>query len=289
MPDFPRFILLLAVISLAACASQGPAASRAPMLHNIAIGQIQGPGAEELTRALKAQASGAAQATLGGTISFREAVSEERETVPVTVAAGKPESVYKPDPFTKRVWLTEETPTATEFQTFDLQRVAGEMLFNWQITGKDGRVIDSGVSKADLNRTFGGFMAAQKVAPGPQNSDRLLSEARRALAEEMTRLLALSLGRQPSPDEIETAPDDWSRRAKNAASRGDWEEAKNIWLEALDLNPNFAPAHYNLGLYYERAGEPERALSSYQRAFVADGSPRHRAALTRITEAAGRP
>ncbi len=83
-------------------------------------------------------------------------------------------------------------------------------------------------------------------------------------------------------NDAETAPDEWSRRAAHLAGRGDWEGARAQWLEALNLNPDFSPALYNLGLYYERRHEPEQALEFFQKAFIANASPRHRSALTRL-------
>lgn len=268
---------------LSACAATGPAA-RIALPRGLSVGQIEGPGADDLIRALNSRSSASGEASISGTVSFQEQVTEERETVPVTVAAGKPQAMYKPDPFTERLWRVKETPTATELRDFDFQRLSGEMVFDWQITDKNGAKLDSGRSRVDVNRSFGGFLASQKLAPGQTNPKTLATEARQLLAEEMTRSLALDLGREPSPSEIETAPDTWSREALAAATRNDWEAARALWLEALELNSNFAPALYNLGLYCERDKNPETALEYYQKAFIANGSPLHRAALSRLTE-----
>lgn len=277
------FLLFTCGLFLAvACAPAGPDL-RLYLPRDLATGQISGPLADELSQALKSRAR-SGEKYLNGQVSFREAVSNEQETVPVKLAAGEPQTVYRADPFTQRLWQVKEAPTQTELQNFTFQRVQGEMLFDWQITDKNGAKIDSGRSAVDLNRTFGGFLAARKVAPAVENPEKLAEEARRLLAEEMTQALALDLGREPLSSEIETAPDAWSRLAASLAASGDWEGARAQWEEALDLNPNFAPALYNLGLYCERQQNPEEALLYYQKAFVANGSPLHRAALTRLTE-----
>ncbi|UQZ88070.1 hypothetical protein C4J81_02105 [Deltaproteobacteria bacterium Smac51] len=280
---------VLAVLSVTAIVLTGGCAvtssnARLNLPKGVSIGQINGPGGEELAKTLRSRTSGGADAVLSGQVSFREEVTSERETVPVTVKAGKARTVYKPDPFTSRLWKVDEIPTITEFQSFDFQRIKGEMVFDWSLTAPNIGVIDTGRAAVDLNRTFGGFMASEKVAPSTQNPDQLAKEARTLLAEEMTRALTLDLGREPSPSEIETADDEWSRRARTMAMRGDWEGAKAVWMEALELNPLFSPALYNLGLYYERHKKPEEARKYYQEAFVAEATDLHRAALTRLTE-----
>lgn len=279
-------LFLIALVSLAGCAGSQATATSLRLPQGLTIGQITGPGSEELTRVLKSRTTGGSpHGILNGTVSFNEHVRQERETVPVTVESGPEQTVYKPDPFTNRLWKVNEKPTSTQLQTFDYQRLQGTMVFDWRVTAPGGAVLETGRSVVDLNRTFGGFLANEQVAPGRKNAVDLAADARRILAEEMTQALALDLGREPSSFEIETANDEWSRRAKSLATAGDWEGARHVWLEALELNPGFSPALYNLGLYYERQKNPEQAWRYYRDAFVSEASDLHRTALTRVTEA----
>jgi len=47
-------------------------------------------------------------------------------------------------------------------------------------------------------------------------------------------------------------------------------EAKSYLDQAIAIDPNLAAAHYNLGRYYQTAGDLESALASYKRAFELD-------------------
>ena len=108
------------------------------------------------------------------------------------------------------------------------------------------------------------------------------------LADDLVRLLALNLGRGAKVSELETGKDKWSRRAKSLASSGDWDGAKKEWETLLEMNPKYSPALYNLGIYWERARNPQEALRCYRAAVVNDASILHRAALARLTETLGR-
>jgi tetratricopeptide (TPR) repeat protein len=50
------------------------------------------------------------------------------------------------------------------------------------------------------------------------------------------------------------------------ANNGKWDEAKNIWEQYLKNSPDNENVNTNLGIYYERQGDPARALSYYQKA-----------------------
>jgi len=47
-------------------------------------------------------------------------------------------------------------------------------------------------------------------------------------------------------------------------------EAKSYLDRAIELDPNLAAAHYNLGRYYQAAGDLDNALASYKQAFELD-------------------
>jgi tetratricopeptide (TPR) repeat protein len=52
--------------------------------------------------------------------------------------------------------------------------------------------------------------------------------------------------------------------------RGAFEAARDSFLKALELLPDYAEAHNNLGLVYSRLGEGEKAVESFRRALTAD-------------------
>ncbi len=53
---------------------------------------------------------------------------------------------------------------------------------------------------------------------------------------------------------------------------GKYEEAKEYFLEALDIDPDNPYAHYNLGVVYEQQGDFQEAFNSYQRVILSGTS-----------------
>lgn len=254
------------------------------------IGQISGPGEQQLTRSLKKRTrGGGSQAVLNGRVSFSRDVSGEREIVPEEKPSGEPYLTYEPDPFTSRLWKTEVTPRSATLTPYDLERYVGVMTFDWQLTeAKSGANLDSGRVTVNIDRTRGGYLAEQGVVPPLKGNSRDEAKFENQLADELVRLLSLDLGRFLTAADLEAASDAWSRKARAAASAGNWDLAKSHWLELLEMNPDYAPALYNLGVYYERQKNPEEAWRYYRQAFVSDGSILHRQAVTRLTEALSR-
>lgn len=268
---------------LAGCAGGSAGTHRLPT--GVAVGDISGPGHEQLGRALKKRGGGGqAQMILSGRVSLSRQLTDERETVPLEVPAGPPYSAYEPDPFTSRVWQVERTPMATELTDFDLQRLTGDMIFDWRLDSKTGGLVDSGRVVLDIDRTKGGFLATQGLTPPLNGSRSKGSELEKRLADELVRLLTLDLGRFPGASALASGDDPLSSKAKRLAASGDWDGARKLWLELLSQNPRYAPALYNLGLYWERQKDPEEAWRYYRAAFLSDGNQHHRQALTRLTE-----
>ncbi len=271
----------------------GPALASAPgkLPPGLTVGSITGPGQELLTKALRRHGGGGSgQAVLSGRVSLAQQVAGERENVPVERRTGAaPHPVYEPDPFTHRLWLTEETPTSTKVEAYDLERFTGRLVFDWQVAAVNGgEVLDSGRVALDLDRTRGGYLADQGLTEPLKGSRSLKAKSEERLMEEVVRLLALDLGRYPSASEIEVGRDPLSHKAKSLAAAGDWEGARVLWLDLLNQNPEYAPPLYNMGLYWERKKNPEEAWRRYKAAFVSDASARHREALTRLTETLSR-
>ena len=280
----PVFGLLLAAMLLAS--SPAAAGNDLRLPEGLSIGQISGPGHEQLEKALaKHTKKGAAAGLLSGRISLSSQTRAEKETVPLEKNSGKPYYEFKPDPFTGRMWKEKQQPTQTVLKNYDLERYNGLMTFDWQLHAADGALLKEGSLTLDLERSRGGYLAAEGLASslrgGGEKAERRF-DAR--LAEETVRLLTLDLGRHVSASELESAGDSWSRKAKSLAKKGDWNGAKDLWLELLTQNPNYGPALYNMGVYWEHENNPQSALEYYRKAFASDGSIFHRRTLNRLTE-----
>ncbi len=53
-------------------------------------------------------------------------------------------------------------------------------------------------------------------------------------------------------------------------------EAEAAFLKVTELSPKFAAAFYQLGVCYQRQGQPEKALEHYQKAIDLEPSNRRR-------------
>lgn len=250
----------------------------------VTVGDISGPGHDRLSQALKKRGAGLGSMTLSGTLSAQSKVSVEREVVPQEKISGPTYTDYKPDPFTGRVWQVEEHSSTTELDAYDLQRLTGELIFDWRLTSKTGEQVDQGRATIDVDQIRGGYLASKGLAPAIGSAAPEASGLENIMADELIRQLTLDLGRDPGSSELETGSDSLSRKAKNLADAGQWRDAQALWLELLSQNPNYAPALYNLGLYWERQGDPEEAWRYYRAAFLSEGSDRHRQALSRLTK-----
>lgn len=289
MPKFFTLKIILLCLALPSFILGGCAArhaARPPQLPaDLSLGQITGPGAEEivkiLRRHLNSQKGGR---VLSGRLSFQDSFNEEREKVAQKVAVGEPREAWLADPFTKKYWLEEETDYEERENEYKLQRSTGVLIFDWSVGPAGGAPSRSGRIELDTDATGGGFLGSIGAAPkaGGRPSGRKLAEV---LGEDLVALLALELGRQLKASDLDWTSDAQSRQAHKLAGEGCWDEARDIWLQLLELNPEYGPALYNLALYYEYKGQPQEALAYYQRAFLSDSSPRNRAALTRLTKA----
>ncbi len=279
-------ILCLALASLIAGGCAARQAARPPHLPaDLSLGEISGPGAEEIVKILRRYLSGQkGDLVLSGRLSFQDSFNEEREKAAHKVAVGEPREAWLADPFTKKYWLGEETDYEERVDEYKLQRSTGVLIFDWSVGPAGGAPSRSGRIELDTDATRGGFLASIGAAPkaAGQISGRKLAEA---LGEDLAALLALELGRQLKASDLDWASDAQSRQAHKLAGEGRWDEARDIWLQLLELNPEYGPALYNLALYYEYKGQPQEALAYYQRAFLSDSSSRNRAALTRMTKA----
>ena len=252
----------------------------------VKIGEISGPGQDQLSRALKKRTrKGSTDLILSGQVQLQQGSRLGREQVPLPKPSGEPYDDYLPDPFTGRVWRQEVQPTVTTLDSFDFERYLGIMTLDWTLAASgSGQVVDQGRVVLDINRTRGGYLAQEGMVPGMSSGGGSDKQFEARLADDLVRLLALDLGREATASELESGKDEWSRRARSLAASGDWDGAKKEWETLLGMNPKYGPALYNLGIYYERGRNPEKALDYYRSAFISDGSVLHRTALTRLTE-----
>lgn len=251
------------------------------------VGTITGTGGEQLTRLLqKYETTGPRKTTLGGQLSWNNAATREQQTVLVERPFGQATELYKPDPFTAKLWLTEEINMKPGLESYELQRFSGSVVFNWQLDG----AVESRKGQADieLDRVRGGYLAQKGLAPTLGSEGAGKDELEERIVKELVLMLLLDLGRHPDASEIESGSDPLSSQAKKLAVSGDWEGARKIWEGLLKQNPKYGSPLFNSGLYYERKQQPEEAWRYYRAAFLSQATDTRRATLTRLTGTLGR-
>lgn len=249
----------------------------------LVVGTITGPSGEQLTRALrKYESGGPPRATLGGKLGWSQSVVTERETVPVDQPSGQAYELYKPDPFTAKLWLTEETPTKSGLESYELQRFTGSVVFDWQLEGVEKE--QKGQATIEVDQIYGGYLAKKGLALSLSQARAGKDELKKRLVKELVLLLLLDLGRHPAAGEIENGSDPLSHQARKLAVSGNWEGARKLWLELLNQNPSYGPPLFNLGLYYELHQQPREAWRYYRAAFSSKATDKRRATLARLTK-----
>jgi tetratricopeptide (TPR) repeat protein len=64
----------------------------------------------------------------------------------------------------------------------------------------------------------------------------------------------------------DSSPQAWFRTGVDAQQRGDLQRAADAYRRAIEIDPEFAEAHANLGAVLARLGEYEQAVAAYDRA-----------------------
>ncbi|MDR2442993.1 MAG: tetratricopeptide repeat protein [Deltaproteobacteria bacterium] len=179
---------------------------------------------------------------------------------------------------------------ASDLDQYKLTRVTATLTAIWTLKDPtQGLVVKSGSTSDTFKTSVGGYLAYVGAASRNAPSER---EVLRTMSSALADQLIGELGPALSVNNISRASDERSKMAFDLASKGQWEEAAVLWRELIALNPNYAPAHYNLGIYHERLGQLHEAWESYRQAFLSNSSPVNRQALTRMTdslERLGRP
>jgi GT2 family glycosyltransferase/glycosyltransferase involved in cell wall biosynthesis/Flp pilus assembly protein TadD/predicted SAM-dependent methyltransferase len=68
----------------------------------------------------------------------------------------------------------------------------------------------------------------------------------------------------PLEEEIRTKAGKLNQQGEDLFKKGDLEGALNAFTRAIEINPNLATAHNNLGVLYYNRGEKDKALNQYQ-------------------------
>ncbi len=87
-------------------------------------------------------------------------------------------------------------------------------------------------------------------------------------------------------DVVSKRPDNARGHLKYGAGVGDLGEAERAFRRAIELRPDYADAHYNLGLVHNARGELSKAIDAYRRAV--DHNPKHAQAQYNLANALSR-
>ncbi|MGL4208127.1 MAG: tetratricopeptide repeat protein [Candidatus Adiutrix sp.] len=253
---------------------------------DLALGQITGQGHQAFSRALGPKNTPKSPTRfLNGHLTIVQSHENQQQTVIVTKAYGPPETVYKPDPFTKRLWKVTQKPTEIQSENHELVRFTGQIIFDWFISDKlTAAPREEGQLSLDLELSYGGFLATQNQSPPLKSPEILAKNMELQLATHMAHLVGLTFSTPTGAHALETASNPPMAQAHALAAAGSWDQAKDIWLEILGQNPTYSPALYNLGVYWEKKESLPQAWDYYRQAFISDGSEHHRQTLGRLAE-----
>ncbi|MDR3135755.1 MAG: hypothetical protein LBU69_06660 [Deltaproteobacteria bacterium] len=274
--------IVLVALSLAAMAGGCARHPKKILPGAIGLGQFTGPGAEEvkseLARLLSPADRPGRSLVLSGTTDFTLSAKAGQEVVTIS---NRYDSRW---PETLPGWENAPRPnTGYKTAEYPLTQVEATLKADWALTEANSQaLVSSGTTNAVLARSYGGFLESQGQAESqPPGRDELA----RLLAKSLADRLAMSIGPAYPSANLASGKDKQSRKAASLASAGDWDGASEIWLGLLRLNPDYAPALFNMGLYHERQGRLETAWAFYRLAFLRYQSLLFRMALSRTADA----
>ncbi|MFH1139574.1 MAG: tetratricopeptide repeat protein [Pseudomonadota bacterium] len=144
--------------------------------------------------------------------------------------------------------------------------------------------------KADFSEKYGGVnenaVFGPRLADLPSEEDTI-KEMAWAMGGKLTEQLSPSSA-QPRLDLEESgelAVEAGLRRGAALAKSGRWEEALEVWRQALADYPGNPSLSFNIGVAYERMGELRKALKMYSEAAEKVDNPLYRQALERVRAA----
>jgi tetratricopeptide (TPR) repeat protein len=274
LPSIFRVIFFLSVLA-AALAFGGCTVSHPRLLpKEVTVGPVTGPAGALLADTLRARTS---QLPMGG----EDLIFEAQTEFSYRLDSGREKVLVEPRTEITRPSPANDPQSSYQAQDYDLMMVLAELKVNWLLKDHFGQTVRTGTTVDTLKRNAGGYLAAlgaaSKAVPDEKATLKTMTQA-------LANQLILELGPVIPASAIIQADDEFSRKAYNLASSGNWAEAAQLWQELLVLNPKYSTAHYNLGLYHERRGELELAWSRYRQAFLNQSTPINREALTRITD-----
>lgn len=251
--------LAAALIAVALFACACASAPKRRLASDVTVGSFAGAGGAELEAALSAREAPGS----GRRLKLDGMASLAYETKRTSEKVAEDESSFSP-------------------AVFESDTLSSTLTARWTLSDLGtGAVVRAGETSDTLKRVAGGWLASQGAAPETVPGE---AEARKILAGALADQIIEEIGPALDASAIERAGDERSKKALSLASAGNWDEAAVLWRELIGLNPDYAAAHYNLGLHHERLGELEEAWASYRLAFLSEAIPLHRSALTRLTD-----
>ncbi|MDR2351730.1 MAG: tetratricopeptide repeat protein [Deltaproteobacteria bacterium] len=249
------------------------------------LGEFSGAAGEELTESLnRHRLSGLSDQApvLSGKTRFNLELENNSETV-ITVQEGREKVFYERDRLTGEVWLVKAPDELKTSQKFQYQRVIGTLTVVWTLTDPlKHSLVKSGTFTLSSSRVKDAYVS--QFSGSNFTNARLEDLIKRSLIEEAAEDLIVIIGPYFTAFDLASGHDPLSVKAHNLVTMGNWRGAQNVWQELLTLNPRYAPALYNLGLYYESQGLLNEALIQYREAFLTNQDPKFRNSLTRVTE-----
>lgn len=108
------------------------------------------------------------------------------------------------------------------------------------ITGADAEQIVTSIAKPETEKSIAAGQASPAASRGPAVPSMPATGARPAAAP---------------PDGAKDQIDRLCRDAVEHMRRGDYESAASAYLKAIEINPDYLPAHNNLAIVYEKRPE----------------------------------
>jgi tetratricopeptide (TPR) repeat protein len=221
---------------------------------------------------------------LSGIAEFELNLSSDTETVLSEEKSGEEKVHWEEDKLTGQRYQVTTNGTREVASNYDFQRASGTLTVKWWlIDPKNGNILDDGILTYSGERSHGNYINNRDRVKRTWNIDNVRNDIITELVKQAADALIEMSGPLFTSNDLDTAMDDLSQRAKSMVYKGDWEGASILWSELLKQNPNFVPALYNLGLYKEKEGDLVSAWEYYRQAFLVDQSPKYRQALTRLT------
>ena len=300
---FLTALLLAAVLSLAAwgCAAPGqkPDGQEKSEAKSVAIGRFDGlfgPAARQalldyldaspgLTIALEQDQ---ADLVLTGLVKAEIKDIRGRDLVKSALTTDRRNDVVVHDDFVDQDFHVSEPVYDYEVRPMPFVYRQAQLELTYTVTG-EGRRREYRM-KADFSEKYGGIN--EDAVFGPKLADLPPEEETvKVMARAMGDKLAAQLSPSSAPPRLdfeesgELAVEAGLKKGAALARSGRWEEALEVWRQALADSPGNPSLSFNIGVAYERMGELRKALKMYSEAAEKVDNPVYRRALERVRSA----